>query len=67
MVELRKSWKKLEEGDPVGGLAVSNNLDLRDLSDTELPTRQQTPADMRPLTHIQQRTTGSGLSQRRCI
>ena len=34
-----------EEGDPVGGPAVSINLDLRDLSDIGPPNRQHTPAD----------------------
>jgi hypothetical protein len=34
-----------EEGDPVGGPAVSINLDPWDLSDTGTPTRQHTPAD----------------------
>ena len=34
----------------------------QDLSDTEPPTRQHTPADMKPPTHIQQRTARSGLS-----
>jgi hypothetical protein len=29
-----------EEGDPIGRPAVSTNLDSRDLSDTEPPTRQ---------------------------
>jgi hypothetical protein len=55
-----------EEGDPIGRPAVSINLDLWDLSDTGPPNRQHTPADMRPPTHIQQRTARSGLSQRRC-
>jgi hypothetical protein len=55
-----------EEGNPVGGPTISTNLDPRDLSDTGPPTRQYTPADMRPPTHIQQRTAGSGFSQRRC-
>jgi hypothetical protein len=56
----------VEEGDPVGGgPAVSTNLDPQDLSDTGPPTRQHTPADMRPPTHIQQRTARSGFSQRR--
>jgi hypothetical protein len=41
-------------------------LDPRDLSDTEPPTQQQTPADMRPLIHIQQRIVWSGFSERRC-
>jgi hypothetical protein len=36
------------------------NLDPQDLSNTEPPTRQHTPADMRPPTHIEQRTAGSG-------
>ena len=41
-----------EEGDPVGRPAVSINLDAGDLSDTGAPTRQHTPADMMPPTHI---------------
>jgi hypothetical protein len=43
--------EKLEEAekdDPMGIPAVSTNLDLRDLSDTEPSTRQHTLADMRP-------------------
>jgi len=54
-----------EEGNPVGGPAVSTNLDPRYLSDTGSPTRQHIPAEMRPPTHIQQRTPRSGFSQRR--
>jgi hypothetical protein len=50
----------------MGRPAVSTDMDLRDLSDTEPPNRQHTPADMRPLTHIQQRSAWSGLSERRC-
>ena len=38
-----------EEGDPIGRPAVSNNSDPWDLSDTEPPTRQHTPADMNGL------------------
>ena len=53
-----------EEGDPVGGPAVSINLDSRDLSSTGPPNRQQTPADMRLPTHIQQRTSRSVFIQR---
>ena len=37
-----------EEGDPVGGPAVSIYLDSRDLSDTRSPTRQHTSDDIRP-------------------
>ena len=55
-----------EEGNPVWGQAVSFNLDLQDLSDTEPPIRQNIQADMMPQTHIQQRTARSGFSQRRC-
>jgi hypothetical protein len=55
-----------EEGDPVGGPAVSINQDPRDLSDTEPPTRQHTPADMRLPTHIQQMTASSVFMKRRC-
>jgi hypothetical protein len=40
--------KRLEKHDPVGGPSVSINLVYRDLSDTGLPTRHHTPADMRP-------------------
>jgi hypothetical protein len=54
-----------EEDDPVGGLAVSINLDPWNLSDTGPPTRQHTPPDMRPPTHIQCRTVGSRFSQKR--
>jgi hypothetical protein len=53
-------------GNTVGGPGFSTNLDPGDLSDIGPPTRQHTPADMRPSTHIQQRTAGSGLRQRRC-
>jgi hypothetical protein len=45
-----------EEGNFVLGQAVSINLDPRDLSDTLPLTRQHTTADMKSLTHIQQRT-----------
>jgi hypothetical protein len=48
-----------EKADPVGEPAVSINLDLRDRSNTGTPNRQHTAADMRPPTHIQQRTAGS--------
>jgi hypothetical protein len=58
------SGKNLE-GNPVGGPAVSINLDLWDLSHTGPPTRQHTPADMRPPPHIQLRTAGSMFSQKR--
>ena len=57
--------KKAEkERDPVGGPAVSINLDPPDLSDNGPSTRQHVLADMRPQTHMQQRTAGSGFSQR---
>jgi hypothetical protein len=45
-----------EEGNTIGSPAVSTNLDPQGLLDTEPPTRQHTSADIRPLTHIQQRT-----------
>ena len=54
-----------EEGDPVGGPAVSINLDPWDLSYTGPPNRQHISADMKPPTHIEQRTTRSGFSQER--
>jgi hypothetical protein len=53
-----------EEGDLVGGAAVSINLDPQDLSKTGPPTMQHTPADMRSSTHIQQKTSESGFIQR---
>jgi hypothetical protein len=55
-----------EEGDPIGRPAVSTNLDPQDCSNTEPPTRRHTPSDMRPPTHIQQRTARSGFNERRC-
>jgi len=51
-----------EEGNPVRGLAVSINLEPWDLLDTGSPTRQHTPAEMRPPTHIQERLPGSEFS-----
>jgi hypothetical protein len=67
VVELGRT--KLEEaeekGNLVGGPAFSTNLDQRDDSDCGPPTRQHTPADMRPPPQLQQRTAGSGFSQRR--
>jgi hypothetical protein len=53
-----------EKGDPVGGPAVSINLDPQDLSNTGPPNRQHIPADMRPPTHIQQRTARFVFTQR---
>lgn len=35
---MEAEWAE-EEANPVGGPAVSNNLDLQELSDTWLPTR----------------------------
>jgi hypothetical protein len=40
-----------EEGSPMGRQPVSTDLNPRDLSDTDPPTRQHTPANMRPLTY----------------
>jgi hypothetical protein len=53
-----KLEKAEEEGDLIRRPIVSKNLDPWDLSDTEPPTRQHTPADLSPRTHIQQRTLG---------
>ena len=44
-----------EEGEPIGGPAVSNNLDPWDLSDNGPPTKQHTPGDMRSPINIQQK------------
>jgi hypothetical protein len=63
---MQKLEQAEEEGNPVGGQAISINLDLQAVIDTGLPNRQCTPGDMRPATHIQQMTAGSGFSQRRC-
>jgi hypothetical protein len=41
---------------PMERPAVSTFLDPQDLSDTESPTRQHTPADRSSPTYIQQRT-----------
>ena len=49
---IREKEKEAEdECGPVGGQAVSINLELWDLSNSGPPTRQQTQADMRPPTH----------------
>jgi hypothetical protein len=64
VVELGKGWKKLRKK---GSCRKTSSLKPRDLSNTGPPTRQHTPADMRPPTHIQQRTARSGFSQRRYI
>eukprot|EP00072_Mus_musculus_P007796 NP_001230187.1 uncharacterized protein LOC215467 [Mus musculus] len=56
-----------EKGDPVGGPAVSINLDSRDLSNTGPPNRQHTPADMRPPRHIQQRIASFLLMNCACL
>jgi hypothetical protein len=41
------------------------NKDIINFANTESPTRQHTRAGPRSLTHIQQRTSWSGLSRRR--
>jgi hypothetical protein len=66
VVELGRLKEAEEKGDPVGGPTVSFNLDPRDLSNTGLPSRQHTSADMRSSIHIQQRIAGSVLIQRGC-
>jgi hypothetical protein len=53
-----------EKGDPVGGPAISINLDPRDLSNTGPPNTQNTAANGRPPRHIQYRTSGSVFIQR---
>ena len=56
MLELRKRKKNLRRRrvTPIRRTVVSTNLENQDLSDTEPPTRQHIPADMRLGTHIQQ-------------
>jgi hypothetical protein len=67
MSALRKRLEEAEEeGDPVGGPAVSIYLDPQDLSNTGPPNRQHTPADIRPTTHKWQRTAGFVFNQRYC-
>jgi hypothetical protein len=50
------NWERLKEAeeksDPVGGLAISINLDPQDLSNIGPPKRKHTGTDMRPPTHI---------------
>ena len=46
-----------EKGDSVEGPAVSTDL-YQYVSDTQPPIKGHTAADMRPLTHIQQRNAG---------
>ena len=53
MALIKEMEETEEKGNLVGGPAVSINLDPRDLSDTGPKTRQHTPPDMRPPTHIQ--------------
>jgi hypothetical protein len=66
-VAVRKQLDEAEkESYTIGRPAVSTTLDSQDRSDTEPPTRQHTPADMRPPTYVQQRPAGSGFRQRRC-
>ena len=55
-----------EEGKPIERPTVSANMGDRYISDPEPPASQHRATDMRPPVHIQQRTTASGLSQRRC-
>jgi hypothetical protein len=56
---LKRLKEAEEEGDPVGRPAVSINLELQDLSHIGPQTRQHASADMRPATHLQQRTARS--------
>jgi hypothetical protein len=53
---IREKLEEAEEEDNPIRPAVSTNLDSQDLSDTELPNRQQTRAGLRHSTYIQQRT-----------
>jgi hypothetical protein len=57
---------KAHESFLLGRPAGSTNLELWDLSNTEPPTRQNMPPGMRAPTHVQQRTSVSGFSQRKC-
>jgi hypothetical protein len=50
---MEKLKESEEKGDPVGGPAVSTNLDPQDLSNIGTPNRQHIPANMKPPTHIQ--------------
>ena len=55
-----------EEGHPVGGPAVSINLNPQDLSDIRSSTRKLAPADKRPLAHMQWKNAGTGFNQGAC-
>jgi hypothetical protein len=48
-----REYMAKEEGNPVGGPAVSINMDPWDLSNTGPPNKQHTLADMRPPKQIQ--------------
>jgi hypothetical protein len=68
-----KLWNVLEMGSNAyhKESTVSRRYKLENVGrkqglNTGPPTRQHTPADMRSTTHRQQRTSRSGLSQRRC-
>jgi hypothetical protein len=54
-----------EQGNPIRTPAVSTNLGTWELSDTDPPTRQDTPADMTSPTRLQQRIARYWLNQRR--
>ena len=66
VVELGKSWKKLRRRANLKEDQLSQLNWTPKISDTEPPTRQHTPADICPSTHIQQRTDRSVFNQRRC-
>jgi hypothetical protein len=61
-----ENLEEAEEGNPIRRPTVLTNLDPWDLSETGPPTRQHTPSEIRPPTHIQERAARSGLSLRRC-
>jgi hypothetical protein len=64
---MRERLEEVEEEDgPTGIPAVSTKPNPQDLSHTEPSTKQHTLAGRRSLTHIQQKTAMSGLSERRC-
>jgi hypothetical protein len=54
-----------KQGNPISIPTVSTNLGPWGLTDTEPQTRQDTTADMRSPTHVEQRIARSWLNQRR--
>jgi hypothetical protein len=59
-------WGSLWMVHSFGRPAILTELNRQNFLDTQPPTRYDTSADLRPPLYIQQRTSWSGLSERRC-